>query len=635
MASDETRTILIDVEVEDKDFDKEIGEVNTQLKTNREEIKALSKDYEGNATQIAKLDAKNKELTKSKQSLVKESKTEAGSLDALRLKLANQVKERNNLNKTTVEGAARFKELQESIGDLNQEIGDFEQESGDFRRNVGNYPSLADQAGGAFANLWKVLLANPLIALVTALAGLVKIFSESQAGAEFFQKASAALNTTLGFLSDIVEELGVFLIDTFSNPQQALEDFGNLVKENIINRFEGLLELIPQLGKAITLLFEGDFAEAAKVAGDAIIKVSLGVENFTDKVLSAAVSTAEFFNQVAIGTQKAFALEQQLIANTKAIADQDVEVAKSIQRQKELELAIDDTRLSIEDRIAAAQEFGRVEQEQIDESVRLAEERLRILQAQNDLTNSTEEDIQRVRDQEIQLATLQAASADRRRAALTKENALIDSERNRQLAEEKAFAKAISDINKQQDIEDAEFTKIEEERAKSLAEAKKEAEKSALDTSLQLLSKSSAIGKGIALTQAVINTARAATLALASIPPPFSFAAAGAAVAAGAIQIAKIKSTRTFGGGGNSGAAVGGAQIGSFNPVQSGLPADNRGVAIAVSGLVAGNDINQANSNNRFIANSIRNIPSPVVAVTDINTAQDSRQVKVNESSLA
>ena len=75
--ADETRTVIIDVEVEDKDFDQEIGNVNTALKENRALIKELSKDYKGNAKEIAKLEAENRDLSKSKQSLAKESKAEA------------------------------------------------------------------------------------------------------------------------------------------------------------------------------------------------------------------------------------------------------------------------------------------------------------------------------------------------------------------------------------------------------------------------------------------------------------------------------------------------------------------------------------------------------------------------------
>ena len=75
--ADETKTIIIDVQVDEKDFDKEIGEVNTQLRNNRKEIKELSKDYEANAKQIAKLEGENRDLSKSKRELIKTAKPRA------------------------------------------------------------------------------------------------------------------------------------------------------------------------------------------------------------------------------------------------------------------------------------------------------------------------------------------------------------------------------------------------------------------------------------------------------------------------------------------------------------------------------------------------------------------------------
>ena len=59
--------------------------------------------------------------------------------------------------------------------------------------------------------------------------------------------------------------------------------FVKLLKENIINRFEGLLELVPQLGKAVSQLFKGDFSGAAETAANAVSKVTLGVDNITDQ----------------------------------------------------------------------------------------------------------------------------------------------------------------------------------------------------------------------------------------------------------------------------------------------------------------------------------------------------------------
>jgi protein-disulfide isomerase-like protein with CxxC motif len=65
----------------------------------------------------------------------------------------------------------------------------------------------------------------------------------------------------------------------------------------------------------------------------------------------------------------------------------------------------------------------------------------------------------------------------------------------------------------------------------------------------QLFSKS----KGVAIANALINTYESVTKALASYPPPFSFVAAGAALAAGLAQVANIRKQNASGGGGGGG----------------------------------------------------------------------------------
>ena len=95
------------------------------------------------------------------------------------------------------------------------------------------------------------------------------------------------IGSITGNLVDILADLGEKLISAFENPKQAITDFGNLIKQNIQNRLEGMLEFIPAVGKAISLAFKGKFKEAGKVAADAAGKVALGVENVTDKIAEA------------------------------------------------------------------------------------------------------------------------------------------------------------------------------------------------------------------------------------------------------------------------------------------------------------------------------------------------------------
>lgn len=281
--ADETRTVIIDVEVETRDFDKEIGEVNSALVENNKQISELKKNYSENATEIARLEASNRSLSKAKSQLIKESQTEANSLDALRLKLAKLTAERNATNTSTAEGAARFEELQVSIKNTSDAISGFEQQGGDFRRNVGNYPELLDKATGGFLTLFRTLLANPIGIIISALAGLVAIFAKTQTGAEFFRKAGALLNTTMAKLKDVVEFLGAALISAFENPKQAITDLIDVIQNGVVKYFT---EFIPNaikttlngfllLGKAIKQVFSGDFEQAQQTALDLLISFIL------------------------------------------------------------------------------------------------------------------------------------------------------------------------------------------------------------------------------------------------------------------------------------------------------------------------------------------------------------------------
>lgn len=225
--ADEKKTILIDIEVDDRDFDKEIGQVNTQLKENREQIKELSKDYAKNATEIAKLEQENKQLSATKRDLIKQNQTENNSLNALRLRLAQLTKERNNLD-TSLEGnAQKFSQLQREIKATSDEIKGFEQEGGDFRRNVGNYTASIEEAigqqqvfGVGIGDLGsKVGLVTAGVgALAAGVLALGQAWASSARGARALERASdrlTSVNVSLGnAIADLIGDTGkVSLLD--------------------------------------------------------------------------------------------------------------------------------------------------------------------------------------------------------------------------------------------------------------------------------------------------------------------------------------------------------------------------------------------------------------------------------------
>ena len=710
--------IIIEVKVDttaaEKNIEKQsklIADLTRSNKKLASTNKDLSDDYTKNSKAIIENNieiAKNKaaitSANQSRRASIKELKTENGSLNALRSSLAKNVKERNNINRSTKEGQKEFSKLNKIIKKQNDELKEIEGSAGDFRRQVGNYASAFDQAsggvtgfGGALTAVFDLIKANPIFLLFGALAGLVKIFAETQSGAEFFRKTAAALEVVFGLLSDAVEFTGNALIDAFTNPQQALNDLTDSIVNGIVfyftefipNAIQKVIDGFGLLGKAAKQIFEGEFSAALDTAGEASLKLLDGVTdlNPVTATLKSTVSAAipvirEVGNEIERTSTAAFALEEALIANEKAIADQQVVVAQSIRSQKELNLLIEDQTASFEDRISAAEQFAAVEEAQINKSIKLQEERIRILKEQNELTNSTEEDIQRVRDAEIELANLQAASFERQVTNQNKLNtvraqqeAANEKARQEKLKQEEDDRKREAEIKAKQDEEDEKQRLLNESLEKEKAEAKKDLALQGLDFVQKVTDEESGINKAAAIGTTTINTYQAITNALANIPPPFNFAAASLTGALGFAQVANIAGVQfakggltdggvfngpshanggiKFAAGGRIHEAEGGEAIINkrstrmFKPVLSAINSAGGGKKFAKGGEIpkfqnggisfassqtAG--IDSAISGEQAVANGLRNQSPVQVAVTDINKGQNNVSVKQNRSTI-
>jgi hypothetical protein len=149
----------------------------------------------------------------------------------------------------------------------------------------------------AMKSLKVAIAATGIGLLVVAVGALTAAFKGSEEGQNKLAKIMGVIGAITGNLVDLLADLGDALISAFENPKQALTDFGNLIKQNIQNRLEGMLEFIPAVGKAITLVFQGKFKEAGTTALDAVSKVALGVEDMTEKINSATEATQEFIKQ--------------------------------------------------------------------------------------------------------------------------------------------------------------------------------------------------------------------------------------------------------------------------------------------------------------------------------------------------
>jgi len=145
-----------------------------------------------------------------------------------------------------------------------------------------------------FKTMRGAIIATGLGALVIAVTSLAAAFTGSEAGQNKFAKIMGVIGALTGNIVDLMADLGEAIISVFENPVESLKSFGKLIKDNLVTRFEGLINLIPNLGRAVEQLFKGNFSEAGKIAADSVGQVVLGVESITDTVVNATNAVKEF-----------------------------------------------------------------------------------------------------------------------------------------------------------------------------------------------------------------------------------------------------------------------------------------------------------------------------------------------------
>ena len=284
----------------------------------------------------------------------------------------------------------------------------------------------------AFGTLKGAIIATGLGALLVAVTSLVSYFSKTERGGDALAVVLGALGAVVGKLTDVLVKLGEKLFEAFQNPQQALKDFGKLLKENIVNRIEGLLELLPALGKAIGLALKGEFSAAAKTAADAAGKIALGVENVTDKVAAAGAAAVEFSKTLAAAAKEGARVAALLNDVEDAERALIVERAKANKQIAEARFIADDLTKSTEERIAAVERAGALEEEVAAKEVANQKLRLQALKAQSRISEVNEDQLVAIAEAEARVLELEQASIARKRRLGTEVKGLR--------AEEKAAA---------------------------------------------------------------------------------------------------------------------------------------------------------------------------------------------------
>ena len=423
-------------------------------------------------------------------------------------------------------------------------------------------------------------------AVISALQFLADKFSANQKVMDAMNIVSAATGDILVKLSNIFVDLGEKASKAFTSPKDALKSFWEALKQNVVNRVEGLIDLFGALGNVIKGVFTRDLElmkSAAKDAGTAFIQLNTGLDELQQQ------KAAEGFKNI---TKEIKESTKESVAYAKAVTTlrNEVKLAEANQRQlqltyqrdAELQRQIrDDISLTFEERIAANEELGRILDEQFAEEQALAQKKVAL--AELELSKNKENiDLQvALINAKTELADLDERITGQRSEQLTNLKALEAEQEADELAKAEAEAKRLADIEAAnqaeidlarkkaadlkaiQEKEAADALAIQKAKIKADKALRVTAAKDILSSIAQLAGEGTAAAKAAALAGILIDTAKGVSGAIAAgagLPFPLNLGAIATGVAsvlAGIVNAkAVLKKVPGGGGGGDTNVSV-------------------------------------------------------------------------------
>lgn len=421
-----------------KQAQENVDELNKSLEAQADLIDDIEKEiigYEKQLKKTSKADLAGRKNLNDKIKVTKER------LKDEKVALKDVNKEKKKANETLKESTANSKDYSGVLGIIDQKTGGA----------ISGFTKLTSSVGGATKgfNLMKVaIIGTGIGALLIALTSLSAAFTSSEEGQNKFAKIMGVIGSVVDNVVTLMSDLGLMIISAFENPQKAIEDFSKLIKDNIVNRFEGLLELLPALGNAVSLLFKGEFAEAGKVAANAVGKVALGVEDVVGKTEAAISATKDFIDEIVKEGKIAGQIADQRAKADKLDRDLIIERANANRDRADLlNKAADRENKNVQEKIGFLKEAGQIEEDITNKEIAAAELRLQAKIAENEQANSTKDDLLEEANLKARLIDLETAKLRKAKLVTTQIATLTAEARATEAA-----AQAIIDKKAEEDI---------------------------------------------------------------------------------------------------------------------------------------------------------------------------------------
>ncbi len=302
------------------------------------------------------------------------------------------------LEANTGKATSEIEDLRKEIDRLNKEVASGNKETKDGLKDV-EKASKATAKG--VSRIGDALKAAGIGLAIAAFAKLTEVFNENQKVTNFFSTTfevlSLAFNDFFNFLNANIGTVVGYFKNIFSDPKQAIIDFGISIKNNLIERFNSLLDSLGFLASAVKKVFAGDFAGAlddVKSAGKEAVDVMTGVPDTFDKIVEVAPSVVKGITDYTKSTVKA--AEETVELNRAAaigIAQNQIILEQKDREAEKLRQIRDDETKTIAERIKANDKLAKVLDEQEKLMLANADAVIAAAQAQFDKNKNDENQI--------------------------------------------------------------------------------------------------------------------------------------------------------------------------------------------------------------------------------------------------
>lgn len=297
------------------------------------------------------------------------------------------------------EAAKNATELGKIVNQQDKEINNLQGSLDDLKKSTDKSSKGFKTFGVAIKNIGKTT--GIVYLVVKAFDILKETFGQNQQVVNIFntgmEALSLAFNDLFTFLNNNIGTVVGYFKNIFSDPKQAIVDFGISIKNNLIERFDSLLDSLGFLASAVKKVFAGDFAGAlddVKSAGKEAVDVMTGVPDTFDKIVEVAPSVIKGITEYGKSTLKA---AQETVELNRAaeigIAQNQIILEQKDREAEKLRQIRDDEAKTIAERIEANNKLAEVLNEQERLMLANADAVIAAAQAQFDKNKNDENQI--------------------------------------------------------------------------------------------------------------------------------------------------------------------------------------------------------------------------------------------------